>query len=130
MKKIYILTVFTFLLFAFGNTSYAQVNESEGFTFIKSIDQVDLYFTHTVCDNGEFLLIKAINTGSDPVSLNLQPIWSIDEKTFESSSSVTINLDGNSEIKGDCDKADLKVSIHEFFTLYLPEKISFDLIKK
>lgn len=129
MKKVtYSLLLTMFLICTFMH-SKAQDNSPDGFIFLKSIDQVEFYFKHSTCDDGEFLLIKAVNKGNESVSMTLQPSLISANGTQNSAKLVTIDLAANTEVIGSCNSTELKVNIYEFFSIYDEKAIKLDLTK-
>ena len=113
-----------------SEANYEQDSEAQDYTFLKTIDKVDIYFKQVFCeDNVEYLIIKAINKSTDSVSLNLQPTFKLDDTSFSSKTSLSFTLSGGATIIGDCNTLNLKVDIFEFFTQYDPTLMKFDLTK-
>ena len=107
----------------------AQEASPDGFNYLKTIDGVELYYQHSVCDDGEYLLVKAVNKNENSVSLNLQPSWLSNNGTLNSSHTLTFEVGSNAEVTGDCNKPELRVSIYEFFSMYSAEANKLNLTK-
>lgn len=129
MKKNYLLFMMTILLSSSSMTGIAQNDNSDEFVYLKTVDKVELYFKHSVCADTEFLILKAVNTDNVLIKFILQPSLISDNKSFQSSTLLEIEIDGNSEVIGNCDTPGLKVNIYEFFSFYDAEKITLNLIK-
>ena len=129
MKKAILFLMLTFCAGIFSQ-AIAQDNEPEGFIFLKSIDQVDIYYKQMFCDNNvEYLVIEAINQSTSSVSLYLQPIFKSDNTSFSSKAPIILTLSGGDKITGDCNTSNLQASVFEFFSQYDPTLMTFDLTK-
>ncbi len=133
MRKIvanFNVLLFFLMLFLGIGGAQAQENMPEEFTFLKTIDQVDIYFSKIFCgDNVEYLVIGAINNSNASVSLSLQPVFLSDDNSFSSSAPISFTLSVGEQIIGDCNASNLQVSVFEFFTQYDPDLVTFDLTK-
>lgn len=137
MKKIftnsYVMSFLMLFFLVLGGTHLKAQNQEtipEGFTFLKTIDQVEIYYKQVYCDdNVEYIVIGAINISGSEITLDLQPVFLADDHTFNSQDKVNFTLSEGEQILGDCNTSNMQVSIFEFFSQFDSTLISFDLTK-
>lgn len=115
MKKLYFLTVFTVLIFAFGNMSYAQDSievsnlqkdtSTNTWHLYTQINDVDIYYQYVDCGPFEFVYFKIENNSTQILNVSwdfefinngeLIPINPDD-------SSIQFTINPNQSINGQC----------------------------
>lgn len=92
-----------------------QARAQDDWKKVTTIDGVEISYQRIDCNNAEVLLIKAVNTKDQAVSLDLSYVIQVDETTSGKGDLGKITLDANAELVSGCED-DLSINVFEHFT--------------